>query len=994
MTETAVLVPDLIEVHVPVGGRVLVVSDIHLARESTTASIFAATELAQTVESWTGPGVIVLAGDCFELLEGTVHDPRPALQTHARFADALKNFSAADGRQVICLPGNHDGRLAWDERAVAAVQEATGATLALAVDLVIATGRGDRLVHVEHGHQLDPPNGFVEPRNPVDTPLGHHLVQDFMPGLRSTPGSQTWLSGVEALADPVAFPRFLASRLTYRRVARHAWILLIPFVVAVALRLPFIYTLGHRASGIGLQPWARRLALVGIGAVIDLLLIVVVAAGVARRTWKALAGVAFIGRGLEQNDAARDRARALITEGTAGLVTGHTHHGELSHLGSGFYANTGCGTEVVEEVPSRLAGLGLPPVFLAHRSLSWVELEAGAELHVRLLHARVDLPNATLLERLMARRDRERAADGHPTVVASFPQGESWPPPNDPAPGVRRIRRWGATLLALAALLNLISAFSPPQKERLRELLKFVPLAVPQTANGLVALSGLALLFLAQGVRRGNRLAWLVALLFLEGSALLHVVKGVDLEEAAVALIAATYLLVNRHAFRAQVDRPSIRRGLLTLVVGGASAILLSVMVVEFVSARRPEGRLPIGHAFGAVGERLAGVTVIALPDRLDDFLSPALFAVGIGLMIGVIWLALRPVVLRHRHSDSGMEKAREIVAEHGRGTLDYFALRSDKQFFFCGESMVAYGVYSSVCLASPDPIGPASERDQVWAAFRSFVDSQGWTLAVMGAGEDWLPIYRESGMYDLYVGDEAVVDVNRFSLEGGRNKGLRQAVNRIAKYGYTISFHNPASIDAGLQDALQAVMTKSRRGDVERGFSMTLGRIFDPADSDLLLAVASGADGQPVAFCQFVPAPGINGYSLDLMRRDDGEHPNGLLDFVVVETIRELQRRGLRGLGLNFATMRAVLAGESGDRLAQRVERWLLKRMSDSMQIESLWRFNAKFDPDWQPRYAVYDSPEHMLPAAIAVARAESFWELPIIGRFLKPDKDPAPVA
>jgi hypothetical protein len=59
---------------------------------------------------------------------------------------------------------------------------------------------------------------------------------------------------------------------------------------------------------------------------------------------------------------------------------------------------------------------------------------------------------------------------------------------------------------------------------------------------------------------------------------------------------------------------------------------------------------------------------------------------------------------------------------------------------------------------------------------------------------------------------------------------------------------------------------------------------------------------------------------------------------------------------------------------------------MSDSMQIESLWKFNAKFDPEWQPRYALYDSPEHALPAAIAVARAESFWELPIIGRFLVP--------
>ena len=140
------------------------------------------------------------------------------------------------------------------------------------------------------------------------------------------------------------------------------------------------------------------------------------------------------------------------------------------------------------------------------------------------------------------------------------------------------------------------------------------------------------------------------------------------------------------------------------------------------------------------------------------------------------------------------------------------------------------------------------------------------------------------------------------------------------------------------------------------------------------------------------MPAPGIDGYSLDLMRRDDGDHPNGLLDFVVVETIRHLKERGMKGLGLNFATMRAVLAGESGDSLTQRVERWLLKRMSGSMQIESLWRFNAKFDPDWQPRYAVYDAAEHALAAAIAVAKAESFWELPIIGRFLKPDAGAEP--
>jgi lysylphosphatidylglycerol synthetase-like protein (DUF2156 family) len=256
----------------------------------------------------------------------------------------------------------------------------------------------------------------------------------------------------------------------------------------------------------------------------------------------------------------------------------------------------------------------------------------------------------------------------------------------------------------------------------------------------------------------------------------------------------------------------------------------------------------------------------------------------------------------------------------------------------------------------------------------------------VLGAGEAWLPIYRASGMREMYVGDEAVLDVRALDLSGGRNKGLRQAVNRVAKYGYTITFADPAELDGERRAAVAAVMTQSRRGDVERGFSMTLGRLFDPRDKGLLMAVASDPDGKPVAFCQYVPAPGIQGFSLDLMRRDEGEHPNGLIDFVVVETARHLKERGLIGLGLNFATMRAVLAGEAGEGLTQRVERWVLRRMSGSMQIESLWKFNAKFDPQWQPRFLVYDAPEHLLPIALAMARAESFWELPVIGRFLTP--------
>ncbi len=159
--------------------------------------------------------------------------------------------------------------------------------------------------------------------------------------------------------------------------------------------------------------------------------------------------------------------------------------------------------------------------------------------------------------------------------------------------------------------------------------------------------------------------------------------------------------------------------------------------------------------------------------------------------------LATRPLVDRRRSAGRAAEaRARDIVRRHGEGTLDYFALRSDKQWFFHRDSLVAYAIYSGICLVSPDPIGPSAEQEQVWEAFRRFADDRGWVVTVMGASEHWLPIYRATGMHDIYIGDEAVVDVQEFSLAGGQMKGLRQAYNRIAKYGYTASFHDPARLD------------------------------------------------------------------------------------------------------------------------------------------------------------------------------------------------------
>jgi lysylphosphatidylglycerol synthetase-like protein (DUF2156 family) len=548
-------------------------------------------------------------------------------------------------------------------------------------------------------------------------------------------------------------------------------------------------------------------------------------------------------------------------------------------------------------------------------------------------------------------------------------------------PAARRARRAAGAATTLAGLVNLVSALTPPLHGRLQQLLDLAPMVVPQTAAALVALLGVALLLLTRGILRGQRRAWGAALVVLFASALLHILKGVDVEEAAASLAVAAYLGVHRSAFSAPSDRLSAVRGLLGVTMVGSSALALAVCAIETFSRPRPS----IADATVAGLDRLIGIASPVLADRLDDFLSPSLLAIGFGITAYAGWVLLRPVVVRHGTPDD-LARARGIIAANGGDTLSYFALRDDKRWFFHGESVVAYAVINGVCLVSPDPAGPVGERVEVWSALRSFADSRGWSVAVLGATEAWLDVYRGSGMRDIYIGDEAIVDCATFSLEGGKAKGLRQAVNRIARYGYRVEFFDPAAVPAALRPRLRQLMTESRQGQAERGFSMTLGRMFDPDDRDLLLAVAFDVDDVPVALCQWVPAPTIDGYSLDVMRRSLGEHPNGLTDFVVVETIRRMQAEGRTALALNFATMRAVLAGEAGDGMGRRVQRWVLERFSESMQIDSLRRYNEKFSPTWHRRYAVYDAPEHFVAALTAVARAEAVTELPLVGRFLQP--------
>ncbi len=952
----AFFVPDLIRLEVGRGGRVVVVSDLHLGPAASEVSTRAADELSELLNGFHEPGLLVIAGDGFEML-AAAPDIARILDAHPQFTDAVKRFAEDQHHRVVLIPGNHDGQLAWDQESVAVLTERLGVTdVGLACDLAMVTGDGSQLVRVVHGNQFDQYNAFEDPRSPVDTPLGHHIVRQVLPKLASRDQPGSLLEGVRWCdGDPSAF---LGSRLLYRMVAGWLWWLAVPFAAALVLRF--------LSFAPGVKPLLSHHAerwLVWFGILVVAIAIIAAVVGIATmlRVNRALADASVSERGdaAAHNADARAEAARLIAAGYAGLISGHTHEPEISQVGDGFYANTGCATEVVRQ---RIARFGLPGPFLAVRRLSLVELTvsgSGPVLSVSLSLEEHPIGQPALLERLVLAPERARPKTIE--VVGHLPDGATWPISERalmPWVRRRRVRRVAAFALLIAGLLNVVFALLWPVRWT-RPVEVWLPFGIHPVSGVTAVIGGLALAGVARGVRLGYRRAWLAALILLLASTVYRLTQDVGLEGSGIACLIGLWLLLEHRHFR--VSPSGFRR-----VLGWV--IMTSLVVVALAAG--------LGAAYLS-GRETRDVVVIAI--------------------LGTAILVIATALPGREHRRTGEERARAfdraraIFDRYGGDTLDYFALRDDKSWLFSGNTLVAYSVINRIMLVSPDPIGPVDERLDAWSDAMDLADINGWYICVLGAAAPWLPVYRAAGLTEVYIGDEAIVDCQTFSLKGKSMKSLRGAHNRVSKSGYHVAVMSSLEADAELRTQLEDLATQTRQGEAERGFSMTLSRMFDERDNGLLLAVCMDPEGKPVAFNQYIPASHVNGYSLDLMRRTSNpDAPNGLTDFVIIETINWMAERGLNGLGLNFATMRAVVAGETGSGPWRSAEKSLLHRFSDSMQIESLWNFNKKYYPEWRPRYSVADDRAHLPRASLAIARAESVSELPLVGRFMKP-KTPA---
>ncbi|GHF63075.1 membrane protein [Streptomyces mashuensis] len=561
-------------------------------------------------------------------------------------------------------------------------------------------------------------------------------------------------------------------------------------------------------------------------------------------------------------------------------------------------------------------------------------------------------------------------------------------------PKPERVPAVVGTVGALIGLADIAAGVIPRFRwSKVHHWAEVLPGTVTQLAAAGSIIMGILLLMLAHGLKRAKTRAWIAAVFVLPIGAAAQLIYRHSYVGAVLSLLLFAYLLRHKSAFSALPDPRSRWKALANFIIMGGISFALGWVIVGSHPDQMigdPPVREQIEHVlwglFGFEGS-------VRYTGGVDYVVGYSLGALGLLTVGTTAYLAFRPENPAAVLTEEDEDRLRELLAKHGeRDSLGHFALRRDKSVVFSpsGKAAVSYRVVSGVMLASGDPIGDVEAWPGAIEQFMELARKHSWTPAVAGCSETGGEVWtRETGLDALEMGDEAIVDVADFSLSGRAMRNVRQMVKRIERNGYTTKVRRVSELDPEELAVVQKAANAWRDTEEERGFSMALGRIGDPKDLDAIIATAhkdpeEGEDlpfGDLRAMQHYVPW-GKDGMSLELMRRDRSADP-GMNELLIVAFLQAAPDMGITRMSLNFAFFRSALerGGKLGAGPVVRVQRAVLLFLSRWFQIESLYKFNEKFRPRWEPRFIVFPNNRDLPRIGFAMMQAEGFLTLPRLG-------------
>jgi len=309
------------------------------------------------------------------------------------------------------------------------------------------------------------------------------------------------------------------------------------------------------------------------------------------------------------------------------------------------------------------------------------------------------------------------------------------------------------------------------------------------------------------------------------------------------------------------------------------------------------------------------------------------------------------------------------MIETLGGSSLDFFKYSADKRFFFDSrrEGVISYGVSGGTAVALGDPVVPdADVLGRIVDEWLAFGRRNGWRLAFHQVSPRWLCAYSNADLAAVKIGEEAVVNLDTFSISGNHMKAFRSAINRLTRDGYTVRSYKPP-LDDELLEALREVSDIWLHLGRRRERRFTLGQFDEEYLRECRVFTVEDGEGKVYAFSNLI-FDGVPGEAtIDLMRRR--EEPDGAMDLLFVRMFEALRADGYRSFSLGMAPLANVGTGEHS-RVIERALRQLYERGDRLFSYRGLRAYKEKFHPDWEPRFTVYETEAHLPFIVVAIGR------------------------
>ncbi|MDX3914391.1 MAG: phosphatidylglycerol lysyltransferase domain-containing protein [Pseudosphingobacterium sp.] len=531
------------------------------------------------------------------------------------------------------------------------------------------------------------------------------------------------------------------------------------------------------------------------------------------------------------------------------------------------------------------------------------------------------------------------------------------------------LRIFPSVLLFTLGIVNIASVLTPAIASRVKTLHRFIPNDTIHFSNYMVLLIGLLLLICSAFLIKGLRNAWLIALLLSSLSFIGHLTKAIDYEEASLALFTIVTLSVTYKQYYIKGDKKLQTFSITTSLIVICAVLIYGTIGFYLLKANHFHENFSILDSF---------VNTLACLILVDTtYLNPhtefaRLFVYSINLfgalaILMLFYSFIQPYIFKTKRNEEELIRAHAVITNYGKSAVDHFKLANDKLFFFPADidSMIAYKIANSFAVVLHEPVCFDSPlvKEQTIYAFERFCQQNSLKAIYYRVDEDNLEFYRSIKKKALPIGQEAIVDLSRFNLEGKSNKSLRNALNNIEKKGFITKIYTPPIKD-GLLQKLKSVSDEWLIMLNREEMVFSQGAFNETELKQHTIITLENTDEKVVSFLNIIPdyMPGETTY--DLIRKT-ADAPSGNMDCILIKLIEYAQQQGFKSLNMGLAPFSGI---DSPTDIPQRTIKFAYEKLQQFKHYKGLREFKDKYNPTWHTKYLIYSNDYDLLHIPLAL--------------------------